>query len=124
MSRQKDPAVFCRSLEWQREIKWFDRVGYIQLDVDRRIKIELTSGTSEQFSRFTVSLISKTKGPLDAKTFRFQDYLDAEKRKDDRPDHTGEFYVYPNSGWEWYIAIPASTRPLCAAIEEWITLYT
>ncbi len=116
---------FCRSFEWKRttKIKWLDSSGMIELPGDRLARIEL-SGPSGHYSQFIVSIISKTAGLIDSKTFMFFDYLDITKRKDARADwKPNGFYVVGHCGMVWYIAEPTTTKPLTIAIEHYVDMY-
>lgn len=113
---------FCRSFEWGIDIKWFDMVGYAPIDEKRRAKICLEGRHMVgDYSGFMVSVVDKTDGPVDGKWFLFNDYLS--ERSDDRGDYSTTFKVVVHCGWEWYIAVPGSTRPLCAEIEKYIEIF-
>lgn len=123
---------FCRSFEWNIDIKWFDLVGYTPIDESRRAKIELSDrGYHGHFDKFIVSILDKNEGVVDTKVFRFNDYLDNNKREDNRKDYpirgNDTFHAWRDRGdWykmEWYIAIPQTTRPLCEEIEKYIKIF-
>lgn len=128
--RNRDKAAFCRSLDWDVEIEWFDKVGLHRLDGDRVARIELaTRGTHEQFPGFLVTVLNKREGKVDSKYFRFDDYMSGklEDREDARKDHPygGNmcYYVSGGCGYDWYIARPLETRPFCAAIEAYLEMF-
>jgi hypothetical protein len=128
------PAGFCASLEWDepRRITWLDMTGYIELDDDRRARLQLAElrahdasyPTSGYLTGFEVEIVSKTRGRLDGKTFLFDDYLDerADNRADVRPQG-GTFKVISRVGWSWYLAVPATTRPFTSAVERYLELF-
>lgn len=113
--------VFTQSLEWSIPITWFDRQGLHRLDDDRVAAITLEiQGVSGSYPGFHVEIVSQVHGKLFQKFFNFNDYLPPHQRSDHRTDYTGGFVVNANCGWQWYIAIPASTQPFTEAIERWI----
>jgi len=118
--------AFCRSFDWDIDIKWMDLSGYVRIDDDRRARIQLaTHGTMGEYRAFIVSIISKRKGKIEAKSFLFDDYLS--DRSDNRSDYPlGKnpcFMVIDHIGWRWYIAVPKTTRPLCQEIEKYIEIF-
>jgi hypothetical protein len=128
------PAGFCASLEWgePQRITWLDTTGYIELDNDRRARLQLAElcardapwPTSGYLTGFEVQIVSKTRGRLDGKAFLFDDYL--HERADHRSDvalREGTFKVIGRVGWRWYIAVPASTHPFTSAVERYINLF-
>lgn len=112
---------------------WFDRTAHFAVDADRVATITLYE-RSGAFPGFEVVLIGKRTGEIARHAFRFNDYLPAGERKDER--QAGSKHPWPAEGcsvsfhgWtdgglkrevEWYIAAPKSTRPICKAIETWI----
>jgi hypothetical protein len=121
VSRAKagDKAKFCRSFKWKIEIKWFDRVGVHQLPDGRLARIEIvTRGTVGDYRAFKVSILSKQEGVIDQHVFAFDDYF--AETTDNRIER---FEVVEHCGWKWYIEKPRTTRPLTAAIEEYIATF-
>lgn len=124
-----DKAAFCASLRWVIEVDWFDRTGYHQIDGDRRARLDLsTYGHGGHYEGFYVEIISKATGRIDRKWFAFDDYLPHSARCDGRsadyPSHGNTvFEVIDHIGWDWYIAVPASTRPFTEAVERYIDLF-
>lgn len=120
---------FCRSFEWHIDIKWFDLVGYTPVDANRRAKIVLSDrGYADHLDKLIVSILDKNEGEIDAKTFAFDDYLSRENRIDGRGDYPlGNntcFCAWANRDrFEWYIAVPKTTRPLCEEIEKYIDIF-
>jgi hypothetical protein len=125
---------FCKSFQWNPtavslklgKIEWLDLTGLMDLPNKNVAKIELAQLSVDGDSRlgFEVTIFNPNKGKVDSKLFEFVDYLDPEKRKDERPDYKGPFKVIAHCGWEWYIAVPASTREFCAAIESYIHYFS
>lgn len=114
-----DKARFCQSFGFTIAIDWFDLQGIHHLDSDRRAVLELsTAGTHGEYVGFTVRIVSKTKGEIVCKCFRFADYLNA--RCDKRADYNDGFKVISHCGWQWYIAVPATTTALIMGIQTWI----
>ena len=119
---------FCRSLEWEIPIRWFDLTGIHDLDEDRRAKVELTiRGTRDQYLGFLVTILNKREGEVDRKFFHFDDYLDRSMsaRTDGREDYPHNrdcrcYEVAANCGWKFYIAEPRTTRPFCEAVEAYV----
>jgi hypothetical protein len=119
---------FCKSLDWEIPIKWFDRTGLHKLDADRTAKIELaTRGTQDHYPGFMVVILNKREGEVDRKFFKFDDYLDRDlsARTDGREDYPHSprnrcYEVTSYCGWEFYIAKPKSTRAFCAAVEAYV----
>ena len=119
---------FCKSLNWEIPIEWFDLTGLHKLDEDRNAKIELaTRGTMDHFPGFSVVILNKREGEVDRKFFKFDDYLDRALKartdgREDYPHSAGNscYEVTSYCGWEFYIAKPKTTRPFCAAIEAYV----
>ncbi len=111
----------CSAFKWKVPIQWFDRTGYVKLPMMRVAVIELSdAGYKAQFDKFVVTIRSKIHGLIDAHTFTFCDYLVKATDK-----NTG-LYIWPDTRRErldWYIDQPKDTRPICAAIEQFIKVY-
>lgn len=135
MSKKKPPksptarADFASSFDWSPEfqITWHGFVGLHALDSDRVVKIELLE-SSQSVGSVRVTVLNKKTGPVDATVFSFTDHLSADMK--DRTDDRSDFERTPSAwcghgrhGWEWYIAVPKTTRPLCAAIEEHVRFF-
>lgn len=119
---------FCKSLTWGLNFRWFDFTGLYEFPGnDPKIaKVELVSqGTVGHYTGFRLTIINKNNGgQVDIKSFLFDDHLDIKtNRSDSREDYQYGFYVANNNGWNWYIAQPKDTRPLTAAIEEYMGFY-
>lgn len=128
--RNQDKAAFCSSLDWGIEVRWFDKTGIHQLGDGRLARIELeTRGTCGHFPGFLVTVLSKQEGKVDAKYFRFDDYMsrelrDREDARDDYPVGGNLCYeVIAHCGYDWYIARPLETRPFCGAIEAYLEAF-
>lgn len=120
-------SAFCASLHWLIPIQWFDLVGVHDMGHNRIATISLgTLGCGDWYPGIRVEVIDKTRGSVVAHYFRFDDYLDLDARSDFRPDYPsrkGETYTVNAPKWEWYIAIPKTTRAICSAIEAWIVTF-
>lgn len=119
---------FCRSLEWEIDIKWFGLTGYSSIDENRRAKIILSDrGHHEHYSEFIVHVLDKNDGRIDVTSFSFDDYLNRRKRTDTEQDYPPGnnrcFQVVAYCGWRWHVAVPGATRPLCAEIEKYILIF-
>lgn len=128
---QRTKESFCRALDWQIEIAWFDLAGLHKLDGERVAKVELTTrGTSGRYEGFFVTVMNKREGRVDAKFFAFDDYLSPrlEDREDARGDHPlgrGNvcYAVVAHCGFDWHIARPADTRPFTSAVESYLEAF-
>ena len=114
--------AFVQSLAWSIPITWFDRQGLYRLDDDRAAVLTLEiQSTIGSYSGFQVEIVSKIRGRLFQKYFDFNDYLHSGQRSDNRSDYEGGFVVHAEScDWNWYIAIPTSTKPFTQAVERWV----
>jgi len=106
--------------------KWFDVVCLVPMSKNRLARIELTdTGYADHFAQIYVKIIHSENGTIDAKTFRFADWLDT--RDDDRQDHPNERpHVWANNGeFKWYIAHPTKTalERLMNAIADYIKAF-
>lgn len=122
-------ANFASSLAWSPEFKlhWNGFVGLHALDEDRVVKVELVEG-SHTVCRLRVTVLNKRTGPVDVTVFAFSDHLSfaMTDREDSREDWKGSMHAWNGHGahgWEWYIAVPKTTRPLCAAVEEHVRFF-
>lgn len=120
-------AAFCARLPWGIEIDWFDLSGTHSLGPDRLAVIELAEGgTHGSYPGMRVRITSRTKGEIDAKFFKFDDFLDRsmEGRTDGRKDYPLAqnccFHAIAHCGWSWYIAEPKTATPFCRVVERWI----
>lgn len=114
---------FCESFPWPFDIQWFDLQGIHILDKNRRAVITMvTRSHADHYVGFSVEIISKTKGNIESKFFRFDDYLPKKKRKDQHKasDKDRSFSVIGYCGWEWYIAVPNDVGPFVIAICNWL----
>lgn len=117
---------FGASLEWGIGIEWFDLDGMHDLGDGRLARLTIDdAGFSGHYSGVRVRILSKTHGEVEAKRFGFADYMPADERADNRRDYEGGFHAWTNQGrtFEWYIAVPKSTRRFCAAVERFIDLF-
>jgi len=117
-------TTFCKSLDWKIPIHWFDLTGIFEFPGDevRRAVITLRPTTThDHFDGFEVQIVNKHEGMVALKCFSFNDYLS--ERSDARDDYRDGFGVIAYCGWEWYIAIPKTTRPFCEAVEAYIALW-
>lgn len=108
--------------------EWFDLTGISEMDDDRRAVVRLVAlGHADRYEGIHAEVVSKTNGRIAGKTFRFSDYLTLSEDQP-RPAAKRVGFKAPkvegNCGWEWYILVPASTWPLCHAVERWIHLFT
>jgi hypothetical protein len=129
----KDAAAFCKSLEWSDSdaIAWSGPSGWLTINDDLRANIFLTStphggmGYADHYYGMAVDIVSKTRGKIANESFAFDDFL--HDRIDDRRDYTGEsrgvFCVISSVKWDWYIAIPTSTKPFTRTIEAFIAMF-
>ncbi len=126
------PIAFAQSLDWTLPITWLGRAGYHLLDADVRARLELAQVNPDHapqpgvYDGLRATIVSRTLGEIDRNRFVFDDYL--AERADDRADWqphppAPSFQVRSRVGWHWYIAVPATTRPLTHAVEAWIDLY-
>jgi hypothetical protein len=108
--------------KWTLPIKWMGIDGFAHLDADRRVKISLNYGTyADHWDRVIVTILSKHDGKIDAKSFKFNDYMNAISRPNDTDK---QLWCYDqNGGASWYIAIPDSTAPFVQAVEEYIHMF-
>lgn len=108
-------------------IKWFDRIGIMPIDFDRRVEIMLdTGGCFNNYVLYRVKIIHKRNGTITVKTFRFDDYLSKSDRIDNRKDYNGSFHVWANNGnVDWYVARPSeqNIKRLTNAIMKYIEIY-
>lgn len=122
MERKKTKSEFCRdSFKWGPiDIKWLDLTGMSPIDESRQAKIEMSILYSATiYESFRVSIINKVTGCIDKKLFLFNDYLESET--DAKPHFTVEGW---SGGWGWHKDVaPKSTRPICAAIENYIDTF-
>ena len=111
---------------WARNSRWFDVVCLVPMTKNRLARIELTdTGYADHFAQIYVKIIHSENGTIDAKTFRFADWIDT--RDDDRQDHPNERpHVWANNGeFKWYIAHPTKTalERLMSAIADYIKAF-
>jgi len=118
---------FMESLEFEIDVTWRDKSGTHKLDDNRHVSIVLaTSGTHDKYPGVKVTVYHNQNGALGSHYFRFDDFLDKDKRIDQRPDYPGgdrrtlHFQVIGHCGWYWYIATPKTSRPFCEVVEGWI----
>ena len=119
-------------LEWSPSFKlhWNGNVAVHEFSKDRLVKIEFERHDTKIGSA-RVTVINKVTGPVDATNFHFRTYLSTRKadRADDRTEGKHEWGSRPgqnihlySSGrgdaFDWYIAVPKTTRPFCEAIEQ------
>jgi hypothetical protein len=124
-----------RGLDWSKGFKlhWNGRVAVHELTKDRLVKVEFEeSNGGTHISGARVTVINKVTGPVDATDFFFRDHLSTLKkdRTDDRAEGKHEWgssasqniHLYGGRGqaFDWYIAVPKTTRPFCEAIEAHI----
>lgn len=121
---------FCRSLWWKIDIHWSGLVGLHRLGDKRVVKLVLdTHGYVKHYPGIRVTVLNKEEGPVDVTYFEFDEHLDTsmDGRADDREDFplhgNVTFEVIEHCGWQWYIAVPETTRPFCAAIEAHLDFF-
>lgn len=127
-----DKSKFCAAFPWTLKLTWLDLSGLAKMTGGRRVRIDLvTRTTHQQYEGFRVTILNKHEGAIDSKTFWFADHLDTRKRADDRANPKGKHYfridrfeVKVSCGFEWYIGVPADTKPLVAAIETFVKFYS
>lgn len=131
-----------RRLDWapvvalKHPIEWIGAEAFVTLDDTRRAIVTLdVNGVGEHYSRLTVRIVSKLTGAIDSKSFLFSAYLLG--RVDDRvggPNPYPErcpvlnqgfkgFEVVAYCGWDWYIAVPATTLPLMEAVAAYVRTF-
>lgn len=124
MENKKTKSEFCRSFEWKIDIKWLDLTGMSPIDPGRHARIEMSDRyNDETYDSFVVSIINKATGLIDKKRFLFNDYLEADSDSDADATREPEFSANKWSGWGWHKYVPKSTRPICAAIENYIATF-
>lgn len=106
-----------------RAATWLDVVGLVPMSDRRLARIEVSDlGHSDHYSSLLVKIVHTATGTIDAKTFRFVDYLD--EREDDRDDLPNvQPHIWTQGGrFEWYIAVPtaAAVGRLMAAVLAYI----
>lgn len=119
-------------------VEWIGAELYVMLDDARRAVISIqTTGTHEHYDRIVCKIVSKTAGPIDDRSFGFQAFLGNVGRADRR---VGGSHPYPTNdparnridvryevidycGWDWYIAIPATTLPLTEAVAAYVRTF-
>lgn len=115
--------------EFEIPITWKNNRGVCNLNgTTRGIITLLNSGTNGQYEQFSVRIKNIISGKTIAfKYFPFYKYLpiSTENRIDDQLNiEVTQFLIWQNENNEidvrWHIAIPKSTRPICAAIEEFL----
>lgn len=115
--------------EFEIPIIWNKNRGVCNLNgTTRGIITLLSSGTKGQYEQFSVRIKNIITGKTIAfNYFPFGKYLpiSAENRIDDQLNiDVSQFMIWQNENNEldvrWNIAIPKSTRPICAAIEEFM----
>ena len=126
--------AFAEALEWKLKIDWFDAMGVHEIDGLRLAKLELWE-RSDNVLGVAVTIVHKLSGPIDNHTFLFSDYLSLAMA--DRTDTRADYEATSFHGWRsrrgrsggdddqlsWYIAVPKTTRPFCAAVERWIDAF-
>jgi hypothetical protein len=118
-------ADFCRRLPWKRKFVWNGLTGVSELDEERLAKVAMvTTGCSQHYGGFRVTIVNKKSGAIDQTHFSFNDHLDRSlgARTDGRTDHDS-FMVISYIAWDWYIAKPKTARPFCKAVEDHINLF-
>ncbi len=101
------------------DVRWFDVVGMIPIDGERRARLELvTHGTSDHYEGIEVRIVSKANGIVDRKLFLFMDYVSERKGRDD-----AEISVIGYVGWKWYCDTKPVLAPLIEAIDNYIATW-
>lgn len=121
--------------------EWIGAELYITLDDTRRAIVSVdTTGTHEHYDRIRVKVVSKMTGPIDDRSFGFRAFLGGVRRADSRvsgqhawPEsspalqHLNQtnvrYEVINHCGWDWYIAIPATTLPLTEAVAAYVLTF-
>mgnify|MGYP001604644176 FL=1 len=103
----------------------FGSVGYIALGPSLRARVELAndSNCGGLYNGFRVEVIHRQNGRIDSVFIPWADALGA-KRKDTRPDWVGPFEVKANVSSDWYIAVPADEKPLAAALDRYLKIWS
>ncbi len=117
-------AGFCGSLEWKLKLQWLDLTGFHTFKDGRVARIELeTRRSGDTYEGFLVTILNPKEGVVDRKFFAFADYLS--ERSDNRTDMPDQkFVVISYVAWDWHVAVPTTTRPLCEAVEAYIKLFS
>lgn len=99
-----------------------NRVARISLSEKNGVSIS----TQGHYVSLQVEIIDVVTGLIDKQLFVFDDHLT--ERSDKRADYPigGEgrvFQIISSCGWEWYIAIPATVKPLVKAVEKYVKMF-
>lgn len=130
---RRDPAIrgdgrmlkaeFVQSLGWSEfsklEIKWIGAQGFVELDADRFVQIEMVEhGHKDHWVGLLACVVSRTTGVINSKLFSWGEFLTS-----DRTGSTDRLEVLSYVKWDWYGAKPASTQPLIEAIAGYVNLH-
>ena len=85
-----------------------------------------TISTQGHYVSLKVEVVDVTTGPIDRQLFVFDDHLT--ERSDNRTDYPGTgggraFQVIAYCGWEWYIAVPKTVKPLVNAVNKYVKMF-
>jgi hypothetical protein len=85
----------------------------------------LSASRTGEYHGVRVTIVHRVRGTVVYDDFLFADHLDATARAYPRTNHRGGFYIWRCSreGWGWYIAVPADTSPLTAAVQRFIDTF-
>jgi len=101
------------------DVRWFDVVGMVPLDGERRARLELsTYGTHDHYEGIEVRIVSKATGPVDRKLFLFKDYVSERAGRTD-----ADIEVIGYVGWKWYCDTKPVLAPLIEAIDNYIATW-
>jgi hypothetical protein len=108
----------------------FGTHAILEMTDGKRASIDLTNeregaGTPHggDYAGLRVTVKSEKAGHIDSCLFPFNMYLRQQMRVDNRADHTSNYQVLSYVVWDWYIAIPYSTKPLMEAISDYINIW-
>jgi hypothetical protein len=125
----KSAAEFFKTFGFKGEYNGASCARKISGDRVARVSLSDENGVSLSTQGHYVSLkveIVFANGSIDRQLFVFDDHL--AERSDKRTDYpTGGkgrvFQVIAYCGWEWYIAVPKTVKPLVVAVNKYIKMF-
>jgi hypothetical protein len=108
-------------------IKWFDRIGIMEINNNRLAEITLAEGHySGSYIKYQVRILHKDYGVITTKDFMFKDYLHLPAKTDSWGDIKNFFVtVKDNSYVDWHLSPPSEDdlKRLTDAITDYIDCF-